>query len=482
MVEFNDVDCECTAIEREVDVEIPWTEEDQAAWIEHLGNPVTEDEIERYEAGFLAWARAQDWAMAKAAQLMIRAASAASPLSQVVGPPDRASNPAHHTQVGGDDSSSDADSHVLTYHQHIQSLICWTSALEVVTAILPAAKSIKKYTCLIGNYRLDLADYPADFTPDYSFQTLVCAARNAGHLCDPVTIDLALKSTNTSQLYKQFSPAPALVNHESHAVVDDEDEDQEHVFWNPDSEGPEEWALADMSARMEGLDPGNYVYRRCKLIAERRLSGWVEDQMYDDMVLTAWQVGYMDALRIFNPARGVGFSTLAAKCVRNRADRDALKASKDYVTGKAIRDEINDVKNKLSRPLLSPTQHEIITEKLKFLQKALGRNFLIKRSDSLDAPLSDGDDSATPLDSVAAGNTGGEQKIAQHSLVAHLLSQLTAQAQDVVRAKYFDGLTHKEIADLLHLTLYKVTTILSAATASMASAVRKAGIEKGDVL
>lgn len=110
MVEFNDVDCECTEIDREVDVETPWTEEDQAAWIEHCGNPVTFADVERREAEFLAWACAQDWAMTNAARIIGRAASTASQLSQVVGPTARVSNPAHHTQVGGSDDGDDADS------------------------------------------------------------------------------------------------------------------------------------------------------------------------------------------------------------------------------------------------------------------------------------------------------------------------------------------------------------------------------------
>ncbi len=132
----------------------------------------------------------QTWAAEESIKVTAAAAYAVNHVA-TLGP--RASNPSPtpRRQTGGSDSedpaSADHDSHVQTYLQYINvkyhRLICWTSALEVVTAICPAAKPhIKKHTYQIGNRCLELADYPDDLTPDYTFRTLKCAAL---HLFNP---------------------------------------------------------------------------------------------------------------------------------------------------------------------------------------------------------------------------------------------------------------------------------------------------------
>ncbi|MHB1880702.1 MAG: sigma factor-like helix-turn-helix DNA-binding protein [Acidithiobacillus sp.] len=489
-MEFDGFDMEVTMAERDVDEENPWTDEDQAAYVTHVGNPVTYADIERREAEFRAWARGQDWAKSPEARVISRAELA---VSQVVGPVSRTENPAHHTLGGGDDSGDsdssdgDADSHVLTYFQHLNSLICWSSALEVLSPIFSTKPA--STTLIIGNHHVDLADYPNNYTPDYSFQTLVRAARDAGYLSDPVTLDLALKSTNPSPFYKQFSPAPALLEFTC------EDDKAENLADRPIGNIAilEGWDQKDLATRMRDLDPDNRTYQCCKITAEKCFRSWIDDQMHDEMVLAAWQDGYVLALRCFNPAHAdsarsyqSSFATYAHILVRDKAGRDVIKKNKFYVTGKEILAEIKHREAKLSRPFLSGAERESLTEELEFLQVAKGRNFLIKRTESLDAPLelhdSDGGQSTTGLDLLESEDAGGEHKITQWRLVDHLLSQLSAIAQGVVRAKYYEELTHKEIADRMDIPFHKVTTILAAAKASMAATVRGMGINAGDCL
>ena len=401
-------------------------------------------------------------------------------------------------QTGGSDSddsaSDDHDSHVQAYLHCVKypRLICWTSALEVVTAAIPAAKTIQKHTYQIGNLRLDLADYPADLIPDYTFHTLIRAARDTGYLSDPVTLDLALKSTNPSPFYKQFSPAPALLEF---TCEDDEYDAAENLADRPIGNVAilDGWEQKDFATRMREIDPDNKTYKSCKITAEKCFRSWMDDQMHDEMVLAAWHDGYSSALQCFNPAHAdparsyqLSFATYAHTSVRNKAGRDVLKNNKIYVTGADIRAEIEAVESKLRRPLLTDGQRESLSRELEFLKVARGRNFLVKRSVSLDAPLApfDSDDGliTTGLDLLESEDTGGEKKIAQSKLVDHLISQLSRQAQDVVRAKYLEEMTHKEIADRLCIPFCKVSTILSAATASLAAAANGAGIDKEDVL
>jgi len=120
----------------------------------------------------------QTWAAEES--IKITAAAAYAVNNQPTRSPRESAAITPRRQTGGSDSddsaSDDHDSHVLSYLQHINSLICWTSALEVIAAIAPAAKTIQKHTYQIGNFYLELSDYPSDIPPDYSFQTLVHAA------------------------------------------------------------------------------------------------------------------------------------------------------------------------------------------------------------------------------------------------------------------------------------------------------------------
>ena len=415
-----------------------------------------------------------DWAAEESIKVTAAAAYAVNYVA-TLGPRVSNPSPTPRRQTGGSDSedpasaSDDHDSHVQTYLHYVKypRLVCWTSALEVISAILPAAKTIQKHIYQIGNLRLELSDYPSDFTPDYSFNTLIHAALEVGYTAAPDALDSALQSIigihshPLFQLYNRFE-------HNMLSVGDDP------------ADG-DEWSQKDLTARMRDLDPGNNIYRWCKMVAERCLSGWAKDQMYDDMVLSAWQDGYTQALKSFKPTSG-SFRQYVYIWVRSKAKREALKKSKDYVGVEAICKEIEVIEYKLSRPLLTEGQRDTMSKELEFLKVALGRGFLIKANSSLDAPLSDDDGSDIPLDLVAVGDTGGELKIAQHKLVNHLISQLTLQAQEVVRAKYFEGLTHKEIADRMDIPFHRVSTILSAAKTRMAAAARCAGIDGEDDL
>ena len=455
--------------------------EEAEAWDYNVRNDLAREEagVDDYDA----FADVENWEdfvyddfeAQEAAKICTAAAAYAVNHVATLGP--RASNPSPtpRQQTGGSDSedpasaSDDHDSHVQAYLHYVKypRLICWTAALEVVTAICPAAKPhIKKHTYQIGNRRLELSDYPADFTPDYSFMTLTRAASEVGYTPTPDALDSALQSIIGVHSHPLFP----LINRFEHNMLSVGD----------DPADGDEWSQKDLTARMRDLDPGNNIYRGCKIVAERCLSGWAKDQMYDDMVLSAWQDGYTGALSKFNPAKG-SFRLYAYEWVRSTAGREALKKSKDYVGVEAIRKEIKVIEYKLSRPILTEGQRDTLSKELEFLTVALGRRFLIKANSSLDAPLSD-DDSDTPLDLVAVGDTGGELKIAQHKLVDHLISQLTSQAQEVVRAKYFEDLTHKEIADRMDIPFHRVSTILSAAKTSMAAAARCAGIEGEDDL
>ena len=468
-----------------VEEQASYGEEDQACLGWHERESLVHDEMLKHYPRFAEvfnpypqYDYDDNWAAEESIKVTAAAAYAINHTA-TLGPSASNPSPTPRQQTGGSDSedpasaSDDHDSHVQAYLLHVKypRLTCWTSALEVVAAVIPAAKTIQKHVYQIGNLRLELADYPADFIPDYTFRTLIRAAFQAGYTAAPNALNSALQSIigvhshPLFPLYNRFEPS----------MLSAGDDHADDIAAECD-----EWSQKDLPARMRDLDPGNNIYRWCKVLAERYLSGWAKDQMYDDMVLSAWQDGYTKALQKFNPATG-SFRAYARAYVISEAGREALKKSKDYVGVEAIRKEIEVIEYKLSRHLLTEGQLDTLSKELEFLKVALGRGFLIKANSSLDVPLSD-DDSDTPLDLVAVGDTGGGLKIAQHKLVDHLISQLTLQAQEVVRAKYFKDLTHKEIADRMDIPFHRVSTILFEAKTKMAAAARCAGVEGEDDL
>ncbi|MBU2855394.1 hypothetical protein HF289_00430 [Acidithiobacillus ferrooxidans] len=286
MDEFDGFDMEVRMAERDDDEENPWTDEDQAAYIAHIEDPLVYADIERREAEFLAWARTQNWATTSEATIINRIASTVSQLSQVVGAPSRAANPAHHTQVGGseDSESADSDSHVLAYHQHLKSLAIWTSALEVISAIIPAAKSIKKqHTYQIGNLRLDLVDYPADFTPDYAAPTLLLAAKLSGFADDEHALFGLLDSLDhpLGQIYTRFQrPLPTTVVHP--VVVDDVSNDPPVDLSISATQDHAEIDLAQIARK---LDRDGGLHRLVVRVSKRVCGVWAADKTFGDDIL-----------------------------------------------------------------------------------------------------------------------------------------------------------------------------------------------------
>ena len=287
MEEFDGFDMEVRMAERDDDEENPWTDEDQAAYIAHIEDPLVYADIERREAEFLAWARTQNWAMTSEAITINRIASTVSQLSQVVGAPSRAANPAHHTQVGGseDSESADSDSHVLAYHQHLKSLAIWTSALEVISAILPLAKSIKKkHTYQIGNLRLDLSDYPADFTPDYAAPTLLLAAKLSGFADDEHALFGLLDDVlghHLWQIYTRFQ-RPLRPTTVVYPVVVDDSNGLPAYLTTAANLGHADIDLAQIARK---LDRDGGLHRLVVRVSKRVCGVWAADKTFGDDIL-----------------------------------------------------------------------------------------------------------------------------------------------------------------------------------------------------
>lgn len=322
-MELSDLDQEIDEIHRDIEDEFGVTQDEMDEISALIANPIVQEEIARKQKEFATWCHRQPW-WSSAVEIITTCASLSitPSINRVV---TRQANPAHHTQVGdnGDDS---ADSHVTIFFHHYQRMIIWTSAIELVADILPTTQLVKKHTYLIGNNHLDLVDYPADFTPDYSFLTLTRAAIEVGYGIDSVDLDSALQSTVGVPnhplwwLYNRF---------ERHM--------QDTLPPLPD----------DLALRMKILDPDGTSYAiLAKRVARRMMAGWERDPMYDDMCGHAVNLGYTKALRSFNPqfwapdsSLEQSFARYLYRCVIGER-RDAVKSTHLYASPAAIGERV----------------------------------------------------------------------------------------------------------------------------------------------
>lgn len=279
------------------------------------------------------WDDMQEQTWAAEESIKITAAAAYAVNSQPPSSPRESAAITPRRQTGGSDSddsaSDDHDSHVLAlhqYNQHTARLICWTSALEVIATIIPTAKSIQKHIYQIGNLRLELVDYPADLSPDYTPPTLLLAAKLHGYSGDFEQLySLLDNNAACGTIFKKFS-RPLTGDVIDNQVVQDTSPPL------PD----------DLTMRMKILDPdGRWYAVGAKRMAQRLLAGWERDPMYDDMYDSAVNIGYTKALRCFNPQPYSCFGSYLYTCIRTEI-REAIKSTHMYETRAVISRRVAD--------------------------------------------------------------------------------------------------------------------------------------------
>ncbi len=280
----------------------------------------------------------EDWAAEESIKVAAAAAYAANHVA-TIGPCASNPGPTPRRQTGGSDSddsaSDDHDSHVQAYLHCVKypRLICWTSALEVVTAAIPATKTIQKHIRYIGNRRLDLSDCPANFLPDYTFHTLIRAAIEVGYTANQDALESALKSTVGTpshplwQMYGRFE----------RPLLPTSADDAKRVAQDAHQPLPD-----DLTMRMKILDPdGRWYAIGAKRMALRLLAGWERDPTYDDMCDHVVSMGYTRALKSFNPLWPTPFATYLWACIRT-ALREAIKSTHMYETSAVISGRVAD--------------------------------------------------------------------------------------------------------------------------------------------
>lgn len=479
-MEFDGFDMEVRMAERDVDEENPWTDEDQAAYVTHVGNPVTYADIERREAEFRAWARGQDWAKSLEARVISRAASQGS---QVVGPAARTANPAHHTQVGGDEGDSDssdgdADSHVSAYFEHFQKLICWTSAMEVVHTNAHAVQA-EKHTFLLGNHHIDLANFPADFTPGFSPATLSKVATHLGLKFDYAALQTAIQPGHKlHQLFLKFTPpaypgGPAYPN-----------------------------GVEDFGWLVRQRDQDRKWYNTIVRLVRRVAGKWAMDSVDgEDIVADAISRAYQSTLKRYDASCGISLVTYAYYWVHDAVSRAIPRAKGGcrptrVDIGKVLAVAIERLENfdgayqppagVESSKFLS--RRSDFTDEVEKWQKAKRRGFMVIGCESLTmnptCSNADGDgqkdvmDICTDLPDAAATHSESS------AILEVLLSALTARERKVVHLRYLtpDPGTWDEVAASIGATNDAAKQAHQQALAKMQDGAAHMGVSLADLL
>ncbi|MBU2809767.1 MULTISPECIES: hypothetical protein [Acidithiobacillus] len=308
---------------------------------------------------------------------------------------DRNQTMAHRPQTRGDsDSSDDHDSHILAYRHHLGALICWTSAMEVLAVILPTTKLFKKHTYLISNYHLDLVDYPADFTPEYSPETLRRAATASGVELDFAVLQNAIQSGH--RLHKLFSkfPLPAYPGGPAYPN-----------------------GVEDYSWLAQQRDPDGEWYRIVTWVAKYVCRAWATDPLHgDDIVQDIITGTYSGVLRNYDPNNGQ-LGSYAGLWARSSL-RDALVRLKITIPRTSVRKRLTlaeqvFVRHADAEPAANAPDgvKAVWDHRRRHLQAAVDRykttigGRVVVGADSLDAPLSDAEGSISVVDTLM-GDTG----------------------------------------------------------------------------
>ncbi|OCX68235.1 hypothetical protein A6M27_13005 [Acidithiobacillus thiooxidans] len=370
------------------------------AWDNELGYYDDYDEIQE-----------QTWAAEES--IKITAAAAYAVNSQHTSSPRESAAITPRRQTGGsnDDADSasrdDHDSHVLAlhqYNQHTASLICWTSALEVVSASIPAAKSPQKYPRYKGNYRLELSDYPDNFTPDYSFLTLARAAIEVGYTATHDVLDSALQATVglpghlLFQIYNRFERPllPASADDGTGATVDE---------------------VADLSTLARQKDPGGVYMIGVRRVVKGVCHAWAEDPIHGEDIVQDVEVStYISLLQHCDLIKwDASLGTYAKLWARSHL-RDVLMRLKICIPRSVVAKRLALAKQLLASHLddapvdnagcTSWEQHRRgLVANVEKYQKAIS-GLIVVGTSSLDAPLSDDEEDSLSVVDIMPGAPG----------------------------------------------------------------------------
>ncbi|HVM07767.1 MAG TPA: sigma-70 family RNA polymerase sigma factor [Acidimicrobiales bacterium] len=181
----------------------------------------------------------------------------------------------------------------------------------------------------------------------------------------------------------------------------------------------------------------------------------------DDLVQVA-MFGLLQALRRFDPDRGFEFSTFAHATISGELKRYRRRTGWSMRVPRRLQEgylRMAAASEELSRELhREPTVGELAERASVTIEEALELLELrdAQRVLSLDAPVADDDGGAREV----ASTDEGFGAIELSDLVADLLDHLGEREREIVRMRFFENRTQREIADAIGLSQMHVSRLL----------------------
>ncbi|MHB8354900.1 MAG: hypothetical protein ACYDCF_10775, partial [Burkholderiales bacterium] len=298
-------------------------------------------------------------------------------------------------------------------------------ALEVIAAIAPAAKTIQKHTYQIGNFYLELSDYPADFSPDYTPPTLLLAAQLQGYRGDFEQLYSLLDNNVTCRtLFQRFArPLTGPFTSDvicQHHLPDVEDGNQVVADVLPvSSDLPavvEQIDADDLGALARLRDPGGDWRKIADSVARAVCRAWAKDPTYgDDIVEDVAVSTYIRLLQRYDPLQGSAVATYARYWAGSYL-RDTLARLKIHIPRNAVAKHLTLAKQLLASHLDDAPMddagrtaweqhHRGLVANVEKYQTTIG-GLIVVGTSSLDAPLSDDEEDSLSVVDIMPGAAG----------------------------------------------------------------------------
>ena len=192
----------------------------------------------------------------------------------------------------------------------------------------------------------------------------------------------------------------------------------------------------------------------------------------DDLIQVA-QIGLLQALDRFDPERGVPFITFATPTVLGELRKHFRTAWSVHMprslqeASQRLGPAVSELHHELGR---SPTMNEIA------LRIGVTQEQVIEameatsayRARSLDAPAPGAVGSALHSTMAAADSDAPFDEIDARETVARLLPILSERMREIVRLRFFEGLSQGEIAETIGISQMHVSRLLRSALGAMA--------------
>jgi RNA polymerase sigma-B factor len=185
----------------------------------------------------------------------------------------------------------------------------------------------------------------------------------------------------------------------------------------------------------------------------------------DDLVQVAC-IGLLKAIDRFDPERGVAFPAFATPTITGELKRHFRDNSWAVRVPRGLQElalRVNRVNGQLERELgRPPTTAEIAARADAPIEDVLDawQALRAQRSVPLDAPGLDGDEPSPRAKTMIAITEHGFRRVEDAAVLEGLLAELDRRDREVLRLRYWDGLTQAAIGERIGLSQMQVSRLI----------------------